>query len=48
METLKAGQAWNKASLVLKAHICQPQLLYPAKLSTIGGGQNKLSRTQTG
>ena len=42
METVKARRSWIDVLQVLRVHGCQPRLLYPAKLSIIIDGENKI------
>ncbi|XP_060221820.1 S-methyl-5'-thioadenosine phosphorylase isoform X2 [Meriones unguiculatus] len=41
-ETMKARRAWTDNMQALREHRCQPRLLYPAKLSVLRDGENKI------
>ena len=41
-ETMKARRAWTDIMQTLREHRCQPRLLYPAKLSVLIDGENKI------
>lgn len=41
-ETMKARRAWSDIMQTLREHRCQPRLLYPAKLSVLIDGENKI------
>ncbi|MBV2150901.1 hypothetical protein KRZ98_22135 [Sphingobium sp. AS12] len=47
METLKARRSWIDILPTLRDHGCQPRLLYPAKLSIIIDGENKIFHDKT-
>ena len=47
METLKARRSWIDILPTLRDHGCQPRLLYPAKLSIIIDGENKIFHEKT-
>ena len=40
-QSMKARRSWTDVIQTLREHICQPRLLYPAKLSTIIYGETK-------
>ena len=42
METLNVSSSWIDVLQVLRIHGCQPRVLYPAKLSIIADGENKI------
>jgi hypothetical protein len=44
---MKARRSWADIIQTLKEHKCQPRLLYPAKLSIIIFGENKLFYDKT-
>jgi hypothetical protein len=39
---MKARRSWTDLTQTLRKHVCQPRILYPAKLSITIDGENRI------